>query len=118
MTMDTEQAVQYLDRLIGRQLRIHTTDSRMFVGIFKCTDAHEITYQDHGLTGAILQERNVILANSFEYRLPTPSAVQAAADSWEKNSGAQSATIKVNMTHRLIGLIVVPGRHITKIELE
>jgi hypothetical protein len=38
-TMDTEQAVQYLDGLLGRQLRIHTTDSRMFVGIFKCTDA-------------------------------------------------------------------------------
>jgi hypothetical protein len=37
--MDTEQAVQYLDGLLGRQLRIHTTDSRMFVGIFKCTDA-------------------------------------------------------------------------------
>ncbi|KAJ5912875.1 hypothetical protein N7504_001758 [Penicillium tannophilum] len=102
MAMDTDQAVQYLDQLIGRQLRVHTTDSRMFVGIFKCTDA----------------ERNIILANSLEYRLPTPSAIQAAADSWEKNSGAPSATIKVNMTHRLIGLIVVPGRHITKIELE
>lgn len=39
MTMDANQAVQYLDALIGRQLRVHTTDSRMFVGIFKCTDA-------------------------------------------------------------------------------
>ncbi|KAJ5765429.1 hypothetical protein N7520_004988 [Penicillium odoratum] len=102
MAMTADQAVQYLEGLIGRQLRVYATDSRIFVGIFKCTDA----------------DRNIILANSFEYRLPSPSAVQAAADSWEKDSGAQSATLKVNMTHRLIGLIVVPGRHITKIELE
>lgn len=37
--MDTESAVQYLEGLLGRQLRIHTTDTRMFVGVFKCTDA-------------------------------------------------------------------------------
>lgn len=74
------------------------------------------------LTVSVLQERNIILANSFEYRLPTPSAVQAAAaketESWDKTPGAKSATVKVNMTSRLVGLIVVPGRHITKIELE
>jgi len=40
--MDTEQAVEYLHGLLGRQLRIHTTDSRMFVGLFKCTDAVSI----------------------------------------------------------------------------
>lgn len=37
--MNAEVAVQYLDGLLGRSLRVHTTDSRMFVGIFKCTDA-------------------------------------------------------------------------------
>lgn len=40
--MDSEQGVQFLDGLLGRQLRIHATDSRMFVGIFKCTDAVSI----------------------------------------------------------------------------
>jgi hypothetical protein len=52
--------------------------------------------------------------------MPTTSAVQAAAEkneSWGESSEAKS-TVKVNMTHRLIGLIVIPGRHITKIELE
>ncbi|KAJ5684431.1 Ribonucleoprotein LSM domain eukaryotic/archaea-type [Penicillium maclennaniae] len=104
--MDVEQGVRYLDSLLGRQLRIHTTDSRMFVGIFKCTDA----------------ERNIILSNSFEYRFPTPSAIEAAAaketESWDKTSENKSATVKVNMTNRLIGLIVIPGIYITKIELE
>jgi hypothetical protein len=37
--METGHAVQYLEGLLGRSLRVHTTDSRMFVGIFKCTDA-------------------------------------------------------------------------------
>lgn len=52
--------------------------------------------------------------------MPTTSAVQAAAkakESWEGSEG-NSRTVKVNMTHRLIGLIVIPGRYITKIELE
>lgn len=37
--MDNDQSVQYLEGLLGRTLRIHTTDTRMFVGLFKCTDA-------------------------------------------------------------------------------
>lgn len=37
--MDQSEAVQYLDSLIGQTLRVHTTDTRIFVGTFKCTDA-------------------------------------------------------------------------------
>lgn len=37
--MDSEKAVEYLNGLLGRTLRIHATDGRMFVGLFKCTDA-------------------------------------------------------------------------------
>lgn len=73
------------------------------------------------LTERMPQERNLILANSLEYRFPTPSAVGAAAkehESWDKTHAASQATVKVNMTSRLIGLIVIPGRYITKIELE
>lgn len=40
--MDRQQAVQYLDSLIGQTLRVHTTDTRLFVGTFKCTDAVRI----------------------------------------------------------------------------
>lgn len=36
--MQNNEAVQYLESLLGRTLRIHTTDTRMFVGTFKCTD--------------------------------------------------------------------------------
>ncbi|KAL1974419.1 hypothetical protein VTN31DRAFT_4623 [Thermomyces dupontii] len=97
--MDTSrEEVRYLQSLLGRTLRIHTTDMRMFVGIFKCTD----------------MDRNVILANTQEYRYPSESAVRAAMQS----STNQSRDIKLDMTSRLVGLVVVPGEHITKIELE
>ncbi|PLN75791.1 hypothetical protein BDW42DRAFT_32709 [Aspergillus taichungensis] len=102
--MDANQAVQFLESLIGQTIRVHATDTRIFVGTFKCTDA----------------ARNIILGNTFEYRPPTPSAVRDAAASADTETSAEQASpnIKVNMTSRFIGLVVVPGRHITQIELE
>lgn len=38
LTMETSPREQYLEALLGRTLRIHTTDTRVFVGEFKCTD--------------------------------------------------------------------------------
>ncbi|KAF7594795.1 hypothetical protein BBP40_008298 [Aspergillus hancockii] len=104
--MEENQAVQYLESLIGQTLRVHATDTRIFVGTFKCTDS----------------ARNIILASTYEYRFPTPSAIRNAATDAEnqEDSGiaAESQNVKVNMTSRFIGLVVVPGQHITKIELE
>lgn len=37
-TMNIDDAKDYLESKLGKQLRIHTDDSRMFVGEFKCTD--------------------------------------------------------------------------------
>ncbi|KAJ6171911.1 Ribonucleoprotein LSM domain eukaryotic/archaea-type [Penicillium chermesinum] len=105
MATDAEKGAQYLESLLGQVLRIHTTDSRIFVGLFKCTDA----------------ERNIILSNTLEYRPPTPSAVQEAAlkeAQAREKAETKATTVKVNMTNRFIGLVVVPGRHITRIELE
>jgi hypothetical protein len=36
--MDPEQAAFWLSQLIGKTLRIHASDGRVFVGTFKCTD--------------------------------------------------------------------------------
>lgn len=36
--MDNGEATGCLGSMLGRQLRIYTTDTRMFVGEFKCTD--------------------------------------------------------------------------------
>ncbi|KKK19285.1 hypothetical protein P175DRAFT_0498104 [Aspergillus ochraceoroseus IBT 24754] len=100
--MDENQAVQYLESLIGQTLRVHATDTRIFVGSFKCTDA----------------ARNVILANTYEYRYPTPSAIRDAAQNAAPRSSVDSPNLRVDMTSRFIGLVVVPGQHITRIELE
>ncbi|KAE8351617.1 hypothetical protein BDV28DRAFT_136717 [Aspergillus coremiiformis] len=103
--MDENHAFQYLESLIGQTLRLHATDTRIFVGTFKCTDS----------------ARNIILASTYEYRFPSPSAVRDAptdAENQDAGIAAESPNVKVNMTSRFIGLVVVPGHHITKIELE
>ncbi|GAD92504.1 LSM domain protein [Paecilomyces variotii No. 5] len=128
--MNNTEAVQFLDSLLGRTLRIHTTDTRMFVGTFKCTDTVRIPFlvprHDRFYDGLAdpflreLQDRNIILAGTCEYRFPPPSTIQAAADasSKDKTQITKADTIKVDMTSRLIGLVVVPGRYITRIEVE
>ncbi|KAI9369139.1 hypothetical protein BJX61DRAFT_175022 [Aspergillus egyptiacus] len=100
--MDEQRAVQYLESLIGQILRVHATDTRIFVGTFKCTDA----------------DRNIILANTHEYRFPTPATVRNAALDASRENLEESQNLKLDMTSRFIGLVVVPGQHITKIELE
>ncbi|KAE8149357.1 hypothetical protein BDV25DRAFT_156443 [Aspergillus avenaceus] len=103
--MNENQAVKYLESLIGQTVRVHATDTRIFVGSFKCTDS----------------ARNIILANTYEYRFPSSSAVQDAAtkaENQDSQTTTESQNFKVNMTSRFIGLVVVPGQHIMKIELE
>ena len=123
-----EEATSYLHSMLGQKLRIHTTDTRMFVGDFKCTDnvtrAPIIPHILPGgpplnMTSALKRrgqkECNIILGQSFEYRLPTPSATANAAAAVAAASGSG---VKMDMTSRYLGLIVVPGLHITKIEMD
>lgn len=98
--MDSTKATEYLESLLNKKLCVYTNDSRMFYGDFKCTD----------------NECNIILAQSYEYRQPTSSAVKAAAES--SSTASSTANLKMDMTSRFLGLIVVPGQYITKIEVE
>ena len=70
----------------------------MFVGQMKCTD----------------NERNIILAMTHEYRQPTDADVKRAMESAETEGGK----VKVDMRKRFVGLVVVPGKYIGKIEVE
>ncbi|CAG8981805.1 hypothetical protein HYALB_00004748 [Hymenoscyphus albidus] len=89
--MEKSQSEDYLRSLLNKTLRVTTSDSRMFLGQFKCTDS----------------ERNTILAQTFEYRIPpAPKNI----------SGDEAVTL--DMTSRYLGLVVVPGEYITKIEVE
>lgn len=116
--MDKEEARQYLASLLNKNLRILATDGRMFLGAFKCTDAvrrpplrsHAATHQDSQTNN--LQDQNVVLANTYEYRQPSPEKVKAAA------AASESGSVDLDMTSRYLGLVVVPGHHIVKVEVE
>ncbi len=62
------------------------------------------------------QERNIILSQAFEYREPSSKVVSSAAQAF--GSAGSAEKLKLNMTSRFLGLIVVPGQYITKIEVE
>lgn len=110
--MEKAQAEDYLSSLLNKNLRITTSDTRIFHGQFKCTDSvyqpfpylHLNVWQ---LTNP--QDRNIILSQTFEYRLPPPPKAKDL-------QGAESITL--DMTSRYLGLVVVPGEYITKIEVE
>lgn len=93
-------AEAYLETFLNRTLHIHITDGRTFVGQMKCTD----------------NERNIILAMTYEYRQPTKSDIQLAAERHER--AGRSGNVNVNMKKRFVGLVVVPGKYITKMEVE
>ncbi|EGE06860.1 hypothetical protein TEQG_08743 [Trichophyton equinum CBS 127.97] len=104
--MERDEAREYLESLVDKVLRVHTSDSRVFVGLFKCTD----------------NDRNMILSTTHEYRCPTERAPaeQASSEEMEGPKAACNAPLDLNtdMSRRFIGLVVIPGQHITKIELD
>jgi N-alpha-acetyltransferase 38, NatC auxiliary subunit len=97
---DVREAVSYLQGFLDRTLHVHTNDGRMFVGQLKCTD----------------HERNIILAMTHEYRQPSSVDIRIAAERHEQ--AGTSGKVKVDMKKRFIGLVVVPGQYITRMELE
>ena len=91
------QATAYLTSLLNKFLHVHISDGRMFVGQLKCTD----------------RDRNIILALTQEYRPPSQQAIERAA---HESDG--KAKVKLDMQKRFVGLIVVPGQYIDKVEVE
>ncbi|KAK4111887.1 hypothetical protein N656DRAFT_681529, partial [Canariomyces notabilis] len=89
-----------LQSILNKNLRVTTTDTRMFWGTFKCTDS----------------ESNLVLQHTYEYRHPTPQQVSAAAAA--AGTDPSTGKVKMDMTSRYLGLVVVPGRHIVRIEVE
>ncbi|KFA49285.1 hypothetical protein S40293_07865 [Stachybotrys chartarum IBT 40293] len=97
--MDKEEAREYLSSLLNHTLRVVVTDGRMFSGSFKCTDP----------------DKNVILAHAYEYRQPT---AEKKAEGVQEAASTSQATVTLDMTSRYLGLIVIPGEHIVKMEVE
>ena len=58
------------------------------------------------------KDRNIILALTYEYRAPTAEVIRQTVEV----TGNPSAPVSWNS--RYVGLVVVPGAHIKKIEFE
>ena len=58
------------------------------------------------------KDRNIILALTYEYRAPTAEVIRQTVEA----TGNPSASVSWNS--RYVGLVVVPGAHIKKIEFE
>ncbi|PHH77460.1 hypothetical protein CDD80_579 [Ophiocordyceps camponoti-rufipedis] len=91
--MEPDEATAYLKSLLNKNLRIITTDGRLFWGAFKCTDANQ----------------NVVLSHTYEYRQPVSAHGSASHE--------PPARMDVSAA-RYLGLVVVPGHHIVRMELE
>ncbi len=57
----------------------------------------------------------MVLAHTYEYRQPSP---QKLAEIAEQAAADRTGRVTMDMTSRYLGLVVVPGKHIVKIELE
>jgi small nuclear ribonucleoprotein (snRNP)-like protein len=110
--MDNEQATFWLSQFIGKNLRIHASDGRVFGGQMKCTDKVSVLLRIVKCDIDITQDRNIILALAQEYRAPSAESIRKAVE----ESGNPSTLVAWNS--RYVGLVVVPGEHITKVEFE
>lgn len=115
--MNNKEAQEFLEALLGKQLRIYTTDSRMFIGEFKCTDNVRLTEVIWCcLMFTLVQECNIILSMSYEHRPTTPSSTSSTESGNIKD--ARGGFMEGAVSRRFMGLIVVPGQYITAIEVE
>ena len=96
--MEEAEATQFLESLLGKTLQVTVPDGRMFSGSFRCTD----------------NESNIVLSNTFEYRMPSQSAEKAPVEKMKATGQASRA----DMTSRFVCLIVIHGKQIAKMEVE
>jgi hypothetical protein len=101
------EALSFFENLERRTLRIHTVDNRIFVGEFKCTDNVSFPFFTIiDLSNLKKQECNIILAYAYEYRKATPE-------------GADTGPVgTAGLENRYVGMVVLPGHFIVKIEKE
>ncbi|KAI9899113.1 hypothetical protein N3K66_005574 [Trichothecium roseum] len=89
--MENSEAQSYLFALINKNLRILSTDGRTFRGQFKCVDP----------------DANVVIAQTYEYR-HLPTAQIEGSDLLDRSNS--------DVMSRYLGLVVIPGEHIIKLE--
>jgi len=96
------EAVEFLGWFINRHIRVTTNTNRFFAGRLRCLDG----------------ERNLVLDSAHEYCAPLSSSSSSSSTSSLASSAttAESNCPVWNGTGRYLGMIVTPGKIITKIE--
>jgi hypothetical protein len=133
LIMDKAQSEDYLHSLLNKTLRVTTDDTRMFMGRFRCTDSVRLSlssprpnniryvnfppfkllqFPSPNTNSLSQQDRNIILSQAFEYRFPSTTATSSSS------APTSSDPAEPESTSRYLGQVVVPGAHISKIELE
>lgn len=92
------QSIAYLDSLLNKTLHLHTSDGRVFVGQMKCTD----------------NELNIILSMTYEYRRSVAGGDVVGSTTPAGNAEGEGGAMK----KRFVGLVVVPGRFVERIDVE
>lgn len=69
--LDKAEAASYLQSLVNKTLRVYTTDARLFVGTFKCTDPVCLPLGSYALNSCVfvlqLQKTLFRLLNSLSF---------------------------------------------------
>ena len=79
--------------LLGKTCLVHITDGRAYRGTFACVDSG----------------RNLLLNNATEYRAATATS--------SDDSASLERAIQAHH-RRFVGLVMIPGGHITKLEVQ
>ncbi|ESZ92465.1 hypothetical protein SBOR_7128 [Sclerotinia borealis F-4128] len=131
-----QQARTYLHSLLNKILLVHTTDNRMFRGEFKCTDSDlniilsEV--YEYRIPPSILESpatsppstsTSTTTSTStvnphLDHSTSPPPAPRSPTDPSQPLTSTPTPLSPPTLHPRWLGLVVVPGAHITRIELE
>ncbi|KAJ2900407.1 lsm domain-containing protein [Zalerion maritima] len=125
----------FLSSLLNKNIRVNTSDGRLFWGQFKCTDPASPTFSILTISPAdvippfppfppMRQPKSNLLNFLQSGHTNSPAGCKhssisaAAAASSPDPTAAATGRILLDMQSRYLGLVVLPGQHITKIQEE
>ncbi|ORX83826.1 hypothetical protein BCR32DRAFT_326187 [Anaeromyces robustus] len=94
--------IKELSQYIYTKLRITIEDKRKFIGYFMCID----------------KDKNIILSSSNEYTLKEEKQKENQEENEEQNKveNSEEDDSLSNYNSRFLGLIMIPGKYIKKVE--
>jgi len=110
MATPLDQHQAFLHQFLNKTLRILVDDDRIFVGTFKCTDKVCFERDPQNVRANMRKDLDMVLCMTHEYRPPE--------DLKERVERSGAPYVQVEYTSRFVGLVVVPGNCIKRVELE